>query len=420
MGLNWPFMATAADDDGSRTSGSVVNKAAFQGLVDEIDANLFHDDYPTVTPATTTKRVSDSAGSFTDLPTRLDSIADPDTGVPNPDTFSGYVDVTSAADSLMELNLVPNDDLQLWSAGAAAAPDFTTLYNATIARAGLSEADTTRHIGRFSAKVTYTANPAGIYWTVLTAGAMTLVNQIRGQWKLGFGIWLATTVANTVRGFVTDGVQTVYTNYVAADGNFHFMPLLLGNHTINAAANHLYVGAEMYSAGSFYAFGPTAFFSSVAPARWHPCPTETIVLLDHYISGAVTTGNDKKIINPLWPCLIQDTQLAIGTAPTGQALIVDLDSIGAGGARTAVYATRPQIAAAGFAGNAVPDPAAWSTRCMRGVHGSSYPTLAGTLAFNVDQVGSSAAGSDLSARVTALRYRRPSLLDRFGVPAAGY
>lgn len=421
MGINWSWLInTAADDDGSRTSGTVINKAALQELLTELDSNLFDADFPDVYPAVTTKAVWEATAPYDNLKQRLDSIQAPETGLPNPTFLEHYVDVSSAADSLGNRNLCPNDDIQLWSQGATSAPDFVTVYGGNIARAGLLESDTTHYIGRFSGKITFVANPSGVYWNIMTAGVMTLVQQIRGAWKVGYGIWLAASAANTTRAWISDGVQTVYSDYVPADGNFHFMTILGGPMTINAAATYLRVGAESAAAGDFYFFGPTPVYGSVAPSRWFPCDTETFPVLEHFISGNVSTGDDKKVVSPVWPCLIQDTQLTVITAPATTDIIADLDMIDAAGARTAVYATRPRIAAAAKAGSAVPDPAAYSSRCLRGVHGATFPTSGGTLHLNIDQIGTGTVGANLTATVTALRYKRPSLLDRFGTPGAGY
>jgi hypothetical protein len=90
-----------------------------------------------------------------------------------------------------------------------------------------------------------------------------------------------------------------------------------------------------------------------------------------------------------YPATIVSVQTAVGTAPTGASLIVDVNKNG-----TTIFSTqgnRPTIAAAGFlSGTATPNTTAMTA--------GDYFTI------DVDQVGSTIAGADLTV---IIRLRRP-------------
>ena len=108
----------------------------------------------------------------------------------------------------------------------------------------------------------------------------------------------------------------------------------------------------------------------------------------HTISGAVTTGAGKATFTndtgyDLW---IFAVELEAGTAPTGAALIVDVNVDG-----TSIFtaAGRPQIAAGATTGSAAPEDTVAGAEGARVAPGDA-------VTFDVDAVGSTVAGSDLT------------------------
>lgn len=106
------------------------------------------------------------------------------------------------------------------------------------------------------------------------------------------------------------------------------------------------------------------------------------------ISGAVSTGaGSLRWYNDFGcPVRVVSTRAAVGTAPTGATLIVDVNLNG-----TSIFATtqanRPTIAASGFT-------------AQGGAPDTVTVPVGGYLTADVDQVGSTVAGSNLT--VTAV------------------
>lgn len=133
---------------------------------------------------------------------------------------------------------------------------------------------------------------------------------------------------------------------------------------------------------------------------------------DHFIAGAVTAGAGKTTFrnNTGQTLEISSVRLTAGTAPTGAALIVDVNAAG-----TSVFTAgnRPKLAIGATSGSATPD--------------APVITVApnALITVDVDQVGSTVAGSDLAIVVEAVRtplggipwqqlrdgYDRPSVRD---------
>ena len=110
---------------------------------------------------------------------------------------------------------------------------------------------------------------------------------------------------------------------------------------------------------------------------------ETVVF---YIAGTLTTGTTKggiRIRAPK-PYVIEEVRLAVGTAPTGASIIVDVNING-----TTIFTTqanRPSIAAAATDGTSI-------TINVTAV------AINDILTIDIDQVGSTVAGADLVVQV---------------------
>lgn len=105
-----------------------------------------------------------------------------------------------------------------------------------------------------------------------------------------------------------------------------------------------------------------------------------------FISGNVAVGQEQGATFRLkYPCTIEAVELHVKTAPTGAALIVDINEAG-----TSVFSTNPEIDDGTFVedGNQV----------------FSDTELAANaeLTMDVDQIGSGAAGADLTVTLEVL------------------
>lgn len=127
--------------------------------------------------------------------------------------------------------------------------------------------------------------------------------------------------------------------------------------------------------------------ANFATARIQDLGTDSVWGSQHYDTygkqGTLTTGTGVQKLPFTQDAVINRVKLAVGTAPTGQAIIVDVNKNG-----TSIYPTsaKPQIAASATVGaNAVPD-----TKLMAN---GDYLTI------DIDQIGSGTAGADLTVVV---------------------
>ena len=414
--------AVMTDDTGTRKDGSVINNSFWVALGQQLDAWLKSDTSPTVLPVDTTDAVVVAKGNYTSLAARLNALADPTTGVPIAATFLSYLLKTDAALQIGATNLACNDDYLLWPNGDTSIPSYVTLFGGvspTLARCGSGLADTNAKIGPYCMSLVFASNPCGYYRTIISTTAAAQLAYLKGSQKFAAGIWVKCATANVVRVFIDDGSAVTYSSYHTGDDTWQF--LTIAPTTWSGGATQLLFGLRMEAASTAYVSGDTIVASDIAIARHIPCPTDIVKLVDHGIAGAVTIGTPKKIIASPFPCIIRETELSIVTVPTGAALICDLDWLdySGGGAPSlqVPYSTKPQIAAAAGSGRAAPD-GTYQYRCLQ--PNFSGGKKGGGLSLNVDQVGSGVAGSDLSIVVTAMRYKRPDWLARYGGPVDGY
>lgn len=101
-------------------------------------------------------------------------------------------------------------------------------------------------------------------------------------------------------------------------------------------------------------------------------------------TAVVATGAHRLYNDTGGTLTVTTVRAAVGTAPTGAALVVDVNKNG-----TTIFPTqanRPSIAAAGFTATGTPGVTGWAA--------GEYLTV------DVDQVGSTVPGSDLTVTVT--------------------
>ena len=116
-------------------------------------------------------------------------------------------------------------------------------------------------------------------------------------------------------------------------------------------------------------------------------------------------GTDKRRYFPRRPGLVMDAQLWLNTVPTGSAFIVDVNTWD-GSALTSMFTAggRPQIAISANGGAAQPD-GTYARRCLAAHYGATRVT-GSELTVDIDQIGSTVAGSELSVSLMILHYRR--------------
>lgn len=386
------------DDDGTFTFGTGVDKAFVDQLYDQIDDQVHSGTNPTVKPKAITDEVVAARGSMGSLDARLDVSLEENGALK---TQASLVSVTTAG-TLVNGNLAPNSDFLLWPAGDAAAPAFFTLAGAgaAVARTGTGLGDTNRgKYGDFAAKVTYGAATAQLYTTLLSAAAFARADGLKNR-KVSFGAWVRCSTASIARIVVYDGVTTSASSFHTGSGSFEWLTV---THTMSGSATLLQVYCQVEASGSAYFADLFPVISNVAPADFIPCPM--IEKEVHWVSAGVqTAAASKQVWMPSRPGIITDVQLRLETAPTGAAFIVDVNTWN-GAAMESAFTTKPQIAIGAQNGGQAPD-GVYARRCLAGTFGSTIPN-SGIITYDVDQIGSGTAGSDLKVLVRFREYVRP-------------
>jgi hypothetical protein len=323
-------------------------------------------------------------------------------------TQPGYATVTQLLGGLGGVNLVQNDDFLVWPDGDAAAPEGYTLAGtgAAVARIGTGLGDTDRKIGDFACKLTRGTTDLTLTKTILGTAAFTRADFLKARYAAG-GAWVHCATANAARVAIYDGVGYAHSVYHTGGGTWEWLPV---TRLINAAATRLDIIPKVDNAAVAAKFsGLTCAIIDSDLSLPHDllCPVQYGFFHFSY-AGVVAGATNVHGFEPSRMGIVKDVQLFIKTAPTGQNLIVDVNTWD-GAAHTSMFSTRPQIIAAGFRAGAQPDTT-YARRCLRGTFGATI-AAGGELTFDVDQVGSGVAGSDLRVEVRALEYQSP--LERF-------
>ncbi len=395
-----PGYPIVVDDTGGGQDGTVLDAALFAAIEASVEAQVVSVLNPTVVPSATTDEVVKARGSAFDLDARLDVSLNNDGTLK---TQASLITVAQAATVVGTGNLVPNDLLLLWSQGDAAAPDHTVLTGAgaAVARTGTGLVDTQKMgYGDFAAKVTYGAAPSRLTWSILNTTEFVRAALLKGR-KVSFGALVKTTIASHASIVVDDGITTTASAFHTGGGAVEWLTV---THTISASATKLAVYFLVSAPGSAYVGAMTGVLSDIAPAAWIPCSMVRGVY--HFsIAGVLTTGLSKGVTRPGGPAIVTDIQARVETAPVGADLIIDINTYD-GAAVTTMTTTKLVIIAGSFHGGVVPD-GAYARRCVHGSFGAGAAVGGDILTYDIDQVGSGVAGSDLIIEVRYRQYVRP-------------
>ncbi len=181
-------------------------------------------------------------------------------------------------------NLIRNGSVEVWSGGAALAPDYWTLTGAaaTVAR----EAAIIKH-GLYSAKVTRAGTDCHLSRNCYVDMGSTYI-QSR---TFTFGAWVYASVASRVRLRVYDGVTTYYSSYHTGGSTWEFLTVTV---TAGAAVVAFTVGLAVDTGNtSGYIDGATLIEGSVVipfgqnPREW---TYDKVVQVVNVQTGEVATG----------------------------------------------------------------------------------------------------------------------------------
>jgi hypothetical protein len=379
-----------SDDTGTGTDGEIVDAAYITGLKDAVDDLIHSTTNPTRSPAQTTDEVVAARGGEASLDARLDAI-EADIGTP--------INSTTLAQSLGGKNLLANDDFLVWHGSDTAAPAQWALAAGSIQRCGTGLADTTSKFGLFTARVTVVAPATALSQTMVDAsdepdGAVVAVGAFG---TIGYGAWVKTSSPATARIGLTDGVSTSFSSYHPGDGTFVW---LSGTLTVAAAATELTFNLDFADADTAYVTAATVVVSPVAPTQWIPAETRLVSVPIAYKSGAVSAALIPQYGYVGGTGLVTEVVAIADTAPTGQALIFNVEKGNSAGTAT-LFSAGVSIADGQKYGQGTPD-GTYANRCF-----AANTTISGLMVATVTQVGSGVAGSDLSIFALVKKYHPP-------------
>ena len=392
---SWP---TVTDDDGSFAVGTVFNKAYSDALKASIEASVFSTTNPSLSPADIIDEVVTARGSKSSLDGRMSVALNADGTLKEQ---SGLATKAEIQDSLGWGNWVMNDTFLIWAKGDAVAPTAWTLDTVACAKEA-----TEVKVGPFSVKLTHSGTDGFLSQNIMGTSSFSNAGDYFKGRTFTFGCWVKTSVASMARIQLDDGNTTSETSYHTGGGGWEFLST---THEVSALATRLTIKLECKnSSGDAYFSGPTVLPGSLAMTGWTACPTIYGTIVWKKV-GTVVTDTILDVFVPQRPMLVKDVQLFAGTAPVGADLIVDINAYD-GSSWTSMFTTKPQIDDGDVGGEEQPD-GTYAYRCLEGVSGDSFDDNA--ISWDVDQVGSGTAGSDLVCMVRCLTYKRPQepLLD---------
>lgn len=404
MPLGSPILWPKAD-------GQAINKADFDAYDQQLNTNLADTGGSTQSPGESTAELRAARGSTGSLSNRLATMiaanGQPGSGVVTPQMLA----------HLMGVNLTINDTFDLWLTDSSAPVgwELTGAGSPTIARTGAGLGDTTAPIiGRWAAKVTADAGGACyLRQKIVPAAAMARLYQLNTLYNLstlklpyvallgGMKASLAADVSTYVSGVSAGEVAGAQ---AGGAGLWSFRGAGVAEFDCTST-DDLYVGYKVAAGKTVYLSGLSSSLLpyGVTPNMYLPAGARRKRHVIHF-AGNQTTGTRKWSWTPDRPGIILSTQLAIGTAPVGSALIVDLNTWD-GAALTTMYTTKPQIADGATWGVAAAPDGTYGRRVVRS--GFTAITAGSLVTLDIDQVGSGTAGADLTVNINYLEYESP-------------
>lgn len=261
----WPSIT---DDSGTKTDGTLINKALFDSIKASIEADVF-------SGTTSAKNIIDEViaarGTLGSLDERLDVSLNED-GTPK--AVAGQATTEQVGRQVNGYNLARNPNMREWSKGSAAAPDYYTLSGAgtpSVAQAGAGLGDGTQvGTGRFTAKITSDAvNATQLQQIVIASTEMDDYTVLRGR-KVNFAVRATATSANMFKLIISDGVGTSEVSNTETG-----LQDLSLQRTLDSGATQLQVAVEVTLGGNVVYIGAfSVTFGDVKPTRW--VPTEAL------------------------------------------------------------------------------------------------------------------------------------------------
>jgi hypothetical protein len=292
--------------------------------------------------------------------------------------------------SLGQRNWAP--PITIWPAGETSVPAY---YRVTGAGAIVTRRSTpgTPYQGNTSVEVTSGGAAAGVFERrIIQAADWAAFAFLEGlDFSAMVPVWTESPTA--VRVGLFDGVDTIYSAYHTGGGEWELLPVkrIVGS---GGTPTELTLRCEA-NVDVIARYGqPCIRPGPVRPGFWTPAEMEERTMQWTW-AGVLAVGDDAlgHFPSPGLPCIVTGAHLYAGTAPTDADIEVQFAKNGADD----MFATAPAIAASANSGSQAVDGATYANRCL---------ALNDRVHLDVDQVGSSVAGSDVNAY---LRFLAPVL-----------
>ena len=315
----------------------------------------------------------------------------------------GKASTGAIAQTLGAKNLHPDPYILFWAAGDAAAPSGSTL--AKDGNSALARNTTTYKFGGMAPQL-----KLGTTATISTSVRWPIFSSLPVSWRgktIGYGAWLYTATAGLGQIWIADGGTdgTTYSNPHSGGGGWEWIS---GTHTITGDATELsiYVASVISGQGASEVW---TIFDGKTITKGPSAPTDTVapitvegLLYPGVIKGNAAVATRVFDFDARQPFIVLNTSLRVITAPTGAALIVDVNHWD-GSIFQSMHSTKPQIAATAFNGGADPD-GTYRYRCFDGRKNAESITDC-ILTADVDQIGSTVKGEDLQIMIAVMQFQ---------------
>lgn len=293
-------------------------------------------------------------------------------------------------------NLIDDPYPWIWSAGDAADPDHWTSAGTGVA---VAREVTTTKIGEMCAKVTSGSATATFEQELLSSSSYQ--DWLDGLMITG-GAWVYASDATTVRLYIDDGVEKGYSDYHTGGGDWEWIPFVVQiEDSVTDPATELAFGMEVAASSKVaYITGATVILGAVKPL-YFILPDVSLGTAYFPVAGDVTVADGKWYGNFGCPTRVESVHLDCVTAPTGAALIADVEHYD-GSSWNTMFSTLPDIDAGDYGGEQAPD-GTYRYRCFAAKHGNTLTNA--RVRGNIDQIGSGTdPGGDVSFSLRCLQF----------------
>lgn len=363
---SWPSFV---NDSGDGQSGTQLFVSHFDAIKASIENDIVSNTNPNVKTKAIIDEVIAARGNLANLDARLSGVIDDDGNFITPASQATIADVR---DTLGTVNIITNDDFQIWPFGDTSLPaDFVAISGTgTIARTGTGLSDTTRKVGDFAISIT---NARNFMQRILSSSDFPRADFLKGQF-VSLGCWVKTSIASHARLNVADGSTTLSSAAHTGSGNWEWLwlqangsPLTL---QIAGTASTLQAQLQVLSNGTAYFSGLCMMFTKHGVPVYVPCDT-IFGGLGFQLSGEPTPVNEVAHYSVSRPTRWLAWNVIAQSNVTGATLIAKVQRSDSGSTFQDIFSA--SIAAASRQASSAALAGSYVHSCSRGGGGNTLP-----------------------------------------------